>query len=92
MRRMGLAAVLILLGLCSCRSVGADIVTPTPAIVASSYVAPLQTPRPTALATAVPPPQPEDFTPLPEIITVEPATETTPISTAGATETATAQP
>lgn len=92
MRRMGWAAGLILLGLCSCRSVGADIVTPTPVPAATSYIAPLQTVRPTAQASAVPTNQPEDFTPLPEIITVEPAIDTSPVSTAGATETATGQP
>ena len=92
MRRVGWAAGLILLGLCGCRSVGADIVTPTPAPAATSYIAPLQTVRPTAQASAVPTNQPEDFTPLPEIITVEPAIDTSPVSTAGATETATGQP
>ncbi len=92
MRRVGSAVVLLLLVLSGCRTIGAEIVTPTPVPAATSYVAPLQTIRPTSEATVVPTPQPEDITPPPEIITVEPATETTPVSTAGATETETAQP
>ncbi len=92
MRRMGSAGILLLVVVSGCRPIGAELVTPTPVPAATSYVAPLQTPRLTAEATAVPTPQPEDITPSPEIITVEPATETTPVSTAGATETATAQP
>ncbi len=92
MRRVGSAAVLLLLVLSGCRFIGEAIVTPTAVPAATSYVAPLQTPRLTAEATTLPTPQPEDITPPPEIITVEPATETTPVSTAGATETWTAQP
>ncbi len=92
MRRVGPAGVLLLLMLSGCRFVGEAIVTPTAVPAATSYVAPLQTPRLTAEATMLPTPQPEDITSLPEIITVEPATETTPVSTAGATETGTAQP
>ncbi len=94
MRRVGRAAVCLMVMLSSCRPMWADIVTPTPVPAATSYVAPLQTPILTATAetTALPTPQPEDITPSPEIITVEPAPETSPVSTAGATTTAGAQP
>jgi hypothetical protein len=76
MRRV-LPTGLIVLMLSAC-STGAGV-TPTPTAVpaATSYVAPLQTTAPTAQATGLPTPQPEDITPPPEIITVEPAVETT---------------
>ncbi len=77
MRRLSPALCGFVLLFTACRPVGADIVTPTPVLAATSYVAPLSTVAPTTEATGIPTPQPEDLTPPPEIITVEPATEVT---------------
>lgn len=74
------------LALASCSPIQANVATPAPVPVATSYVAPLNTPIPTPTTprTVVPTPQPEEKTSPASIITVEPA--------ASMTETATAQP
>lgn len=81
MRRARRLIFLLLLAACACRPVGADVVTPTPVLAATSYVAPLNTVAPTAQQTVVPTPVPEEITPPSEIITVEPATEASATAT-----------
>ncbi len=77
MRRLRWAGLTMVVMATACGSVGSSVATPTAVPAATSYVAPLQTVAPTSQATIVPTPQPEDITPPPSIITVEPAIETT---------------
>ncbi len=82
MGRWRYASFALLLVLAACRSIGAAVVTPTPVPAATSYVAPLYTVEPMPQVSAVPTPQPEEITPPPSIITVEPAADTTTTATA----------
>ena len=77
MRRLRWAGLTMVLMASACGSAGSGAATPTAVPAATSYVAPLRTVAPTAQVTTVPTPQPEDITPPPSIITVEPAIETT---------------
>jgi hypothetical protein len=79
MHRLWLAGFALMM-LSACSAGGNAVATPTAVPAATSYVAPLQTTAPTAQATSVPTPQPEDITSVPEIITVEPAAEITATS------------
>jgi hypothetical protein len=85
-RILKMAGYSLLLALGSCSPIQANVATPRPVPVATSYVAPLNTPIPTPTAprTVVPTPQPEEKTAPASIITVEPA--------ASMTETATTTP